>query len=151
MPTFDYEAWKSEVQRDFDIWVANNFVRLYSATGSEYQQLWGEATGMLYQRYELANVRNADPDIELKKKMQHYIFITQRIYAEKEFPWELCDKKTYSFVTQYGVLPKQSPEEWNNFNLEDCIKERNEMIQSKLRLKEARERFKKDHPEYINS
>jgi len=118
----EYDAWKENMKIELDNLVANNFDRLYHSKSSETTKIWGEISGELYKKYDLVDISCTNPKYEMKRKMQHCIFMNIYFYSFEEFPWELSDPRTYRFVKQYGKLPKQAPDEWDKFELEERVK-----------------------------
>lgn len=118
----EYDKWKEYMKKELDTLVANNFDRLYHSRGSETTKIWGEISGELYKKYDLVGISCTDSQYEIKRKMQHCIFMNVYNYSFEEFPWELSDPRTYRFVKQYCKLPKQAPDDWDKFELEERVK-----------------------------
>ena len=137
------------MKEGLDNLVAANFKELYLNFDSKrYYQIWGEISGELYQKYDLIDISCDDSDYELKCKKEHCIHINMRIYLEKEFPWELFHKRVYRFVKQYGKLPKQAPDEWNDFESDEREQAGIERRKSYEAINSAVREFERKHPEY---
>lgn len=138
----NYEEWKKEMKGELDSLVAKNFERLYTSKGDERLKIWGRISYQLYSKYKIIHLKEIDPDYELKKKMENCLYINLRLYVEKEFPWELSNDRIYRFVNQYGKLPKQLPDEWGNFELEDRLKEEEGEEASHQRIMNALKKYR---------
>ena len=118
----DCEKWKQKIGLALDNWVATNFERLYFAARSDYNTIWGEISSELYKKEGLIGIMPDDSEYLIKRQKQRYISLLIEIYSEEEFPFELHDERTCRFVKQYGKLPKQAPDEWDKFELEERVK-----------------------------
>ena len=114
-----YAKWETDMEQYLDDLVVKNYFRLYNADIQEYDKIWGEISNELNQKYDLLGLAPDQPEYEIKRKKQNSIFINIRLYSEKEFPWELLNKKTYNFVRLYNKLPKQAPKEWRDYQLKN--------------------------------
>lgn len=139
----NYEEWKKEMKGELDSLVAKNFERLYTSKGDERLKVWGGISYQLYSKYNLINLQETDLNYESKKKMENCLYINLRLYVEKEFPWELSNDRTFRFVKQYGKLPKQLPDEWGNFELEDRLREEEREEASHQRIMNTLKKYRK--------
>jgi len=147
MDTDKYNAWKQQVDAELDSLVAQNFSRLYHANG-EYGTIWGEISRELHRRYDLLGVKSGDPEFELKQRMQHYVGVSLEIYRLEEFPHELMTDRTSRFVQQYGKLPKQLPDEWGRFELEERVQAGNRRREEREEFMAVLDDYAARHPQY---
>ncbi len=138
---FNYEEWKKGVDIQLDNLVAKNYEKIYLSKEGGYMKVWGEISKELFSQYDLME----QSEDSIAKKKRDYLYISMRHYSEKEFPWELSDERTYRFVNQYGKLPKQLPNEWANFEIEDRQRLIREETESHDRIMNFFKRYKQEH------
>jgi hypothetical protein len=133
-----------QVDADLDTLVAKNFDKLYHASRSEYNEIWTNMSRELYTRYGLLEHRDSN-DKETKRRV-HYLSMAIEIYSEEEFPHELQDDRTYRFVMQYGKLPKQASDEWEQFELKQRVEEGRERKEDRERFNTFLRQYAAEHP-----
>jgi hypothetical protein len=143
------EQWKQEADAALDELVASCFEEIYSAQYDQYYSLWAEICGTLYRKYHLEGEILPDHlDVAEREKKKQYIFMSVRIFSEKEFPYELLNERVLRFVRQYSSLPRRMPEEWQKFEVNAKLLEGNAAEQERAELHALAQELRKRHPEY---